>query len=116
MAFAELDITSNFTFLTGASHAEEYVDRAALLGLQALAITDENSVAGIVRAHTRVREIARQVAAIQSGDLIGPPAPVGLWIQKPQVFESYPGGSGRRRNGTLAPEETEDFLDGPKAA
>ena len=40
MAFAELDITSNFTFLTGASHPEEYVDRAALLGLKALAIAD----------------------------------------------------------------------------
>jgi len=53
--FAELDITSNFTFLTGASHPEEYIDRAALLGLPAIAIADENSVAGIVRAHTRAR-------------------------------------------------------------
>ena len=116
MAFAELNITSNFTFLTGASHAEEYVDRAALLGLKALAIADENSVAGIVRAHTRVREIARQVKERQTGDLIGPPVPVGMWARKPQVLESYPGGSGRRKNGTLAPEEIEDFLDGPKAA
>ena len=41
MSFAELSITSNFTFLTGASHAEEYVDRAALLGIEALAIADE---------------------------------------------------------------------------
>jgi len=116
VAFVELNITSNFTFLTGASHPEEYVDRAALLGLKALAIADENSVAGIVRAHTRVREIARQVKERKSGDLIGPPAPVVLWAKKPQVFESYPGGSERRKNGTLAPEEIEDFLDGPKAA
>ncbi|MBT8413513.1 MAG: error-prone DNA polymerase, partial [Boseongicola sp.] len=116
MAFAELNITSNFTFLTGASHPEEYVDRAALLGLKALAIADENSVAGIVRAHTRVREIARQVKERAEGDLIGPPAPVDLWTRKPQVFESYPGGSERRKNGTLAPEEIKDFLDGPKAA
>ena len=116
MAFAELNITSNFTFLTGASHPEEYVDRAALLGLKALAIADENSVAGIVRAHTRVREIARQVKERESSDLIGPPVPVGLWAKKPQVLESYPGGSERRKNGTLAPEEIEDFLDGPKAA
>ena len=115
VAFAELDITSNFTFLTGASHPEEYVDRAALLGLKALAITDVNSVAGIVRAHTRVREIARQVKERQSEDLIGPPAPLQVWEGKPQVFESYPGTATRRKNGTLAPEEIEDFLDGPKA-
>lgn len=88
MRFAELCITSNFTFLTGASHAEEYVDRAALLGLSALAITDENSVAGIVRAHTRIREIARQVKERQTGDLIGPPAP---WAPKPPPEERYPG-------------------------
>ncbi|NNL18286.1 MAG: PHP domain-containing protein, partial [Boseongicola sp.] len=87
MAFAELNITSNFTFLTGASHPEEYVDRAALLGLKALAIADENSVAGIVRAHTRIREIARQVKERAEGELIGPPAPVDLWTRKPQVFE-----------------------------
>ena len=75
MAFAELSAMSNFTFLTGASHAEEYVDRAALLGLTAIAIADENSVAGVVRAHTRVREIGRQVKERLEGDLIGPPAP-----------------------------------------
>ncbi len=115
MGFAELNITSNFTFLTGASHAEEYVDRAALLGLSALAIADENSVAGVVRAHTRIREIARQVKERVEGDLIGPPAPVNAWAGKPQLFESYPGGAGRRKSGTWAPEEIEDFLDGPKA-
>ncbi len=113
MSFAELSATSNFTFLTGASHAEEYVDRAALLGLSALAIADENSVAGIVRAHTRVKEIARQVRERQSGDLIGPPAPVKTWERKKQLFESYPGARARAKHGTLSPEETEDFLDGP---
>ena len=60
MMFAELDITTNFTFLTGGSHAEEYMERAALLGLGAIAVADENSVAGIVRAHTAAKEIARQ--------------------------------------------------------
>ncbi|NNE88621.1 MAG: error-prone DNA polymerase, partial [Silicimonas sp.] len=116
MAFAELNITSNFTFLTGASHAEEYVDRAALLGLTALAIADENSVAGIARAHTRVREIARQVKERREADLIGPPAPLGAWQAKRQLLESYPGGKTRAKAGTLAPEEVEDFRDGPKAA
>lgn len=60
--YAELSITSNFTFLTGASHPEEYIQRAAFLGVRAIAIADENSVAGIVRAYTEGREIARSVA------------------------------------------------------
>ncbi|MFN4156791.1 MAG: error-prone DNA polymerase [Gemmobacter sp.] len=59
MPFAELSATSNFTFLTGVSHPEEMMRRAASLGLSALAIADENSVAGIVRAHVAAREIAR---------------------------------------------------------
>ena len=116
MAFSELDITSNFSFLTGGSHPEEYVDRAALLGLDAIAIADENSVAGIVRAHTRAQEIARQVRERLASDLIGPPAPVLTWQKKPELAESYPGSTARRRTGNLAPEEIEDFLDGPKAA
>ncbi|MGB8622526.1 MAG: hypothetical protein WCD16_06890, partial [Paracoccaceae bacterium] len=68
MPFAELSATSNFTFLTGGSHPEEYMRRAALLGLSAVAIADENSVAGIVRAHTETREIARQVALRRAAD------------------------------------------------
>ena len=59
MPFAELCALSNFTFLTGASHPEEMIAAAAEAGLPALAITDENSVAGIVRAHQKAREIAR---------------------------------------------------------
>ena len=102
MPFAELSAMSNFTFLTGASHAEEYVDRAALLGLKAIAIADENSVAGVVRAHTRVREIARQVKERQTGDLIGPPAPVQGWDRPKQVYESYPGSAFRQKTGTLS--------------
>jgi error-prone DNA polymerase len=50
--YAELDCLSNFSFLTGASHPEELVQRAAQLGYQALALADECSLAGVVRAHT----------------------------------------------------------------
>jgi len=79
--FAELCVTTNFTFLTGASHPEEMVERAAELGLSTLAIADENSVAGVVRAHAQAREIARLVAERRAFDaehgLIGPPAPPG---------------------------------------
>nr|WP_319240326.1 PHP domain-containing protein [uncultured Propionivibrio sp.] len=49
--YAELHCLSNFSFLRGASHAEELVARAQALGYAALAITDECSLAGVVRAH-----------------------------------------------------------------
>jgi len=54
--YAELHALSNFTFLRGASHPEELVRTAAELGYDALAITDECTMSGIVRAHTAARE------------------------------------------------------------
>jgi error-prone DNA polymerase len=54
--YAELHCRTNFSFLEGASHPDELVNRAAELGLSALAITDRNSVAGVVRAHVAARE------------------------------------------------------------
>ncbi len=54
--YAELHALSNFTFLRGASHPEELVETAAALGYEALAITDECSMSGVVRAHTAARE------------------------------------------------------------
>jgi len=53
--YAELHCKSNFSFLTGASHPEELVERAAALGYGALAITDECSLAGVVRAHIEAK-------------------------------------------------------------
>ena len=79
--FAELSIISNFTFLTGASHPEEYIERAALLGLPAIAIADVNSVTGIVRAHNAVRDVKRLIKDRKSKSLIGPPRPKN--IKKP---------------------------------
>ena len=54
--YAELHTLSNFTWLRGASHPEELVEKAAQLGYDALAITDECSVSGIVRAHVAAKE------------------------------------------------------------
>ena len=54
---AELHCVSNFSFLRGASHPEELVERAAGLGYAALALTDECSLAGIVRAHLAARDV-----------------------------------------------------------
>jgi error-prone DNA polymerase len=56
MPYAELHCLTNFSFLRGASHPEELVERAAGLGYAALAITDECSVAGAVRAHIAARD------------------------------------------------------------
>jgi len=51
VAYAELQAVSNFSFLRGASHAEELVEEAARLGLSAIGIADRNTLAGAVRAH-----------------------------------------------------------------
>ncbi|TMH46963.1 MAG: error-prone DNA polymerase [Betaproteobacteria bacterium] len=56
MPYAELHCISNFTFLRGASHPEELVLRAQELGYAALAITDECSLAGVVRAHVEAKQ------------------------------------------------------------
>jgi len=56
--YAELFCLSNFTFLQGASHAEELVARAVQLGYAALALTDECSLAGVVRAHAEAKKAA----------------------------------------------------------
>ena len=55
-AFAELHCLSNYSFLRGASHPEELVERAARLGYTAIAITDECSFAGLVKAHLAAKE------------------------------------------------------------
>ncbi len=56
MAYAELFCQSNFSFLKGASHPEELVQAAARLGYEALALTDECSVAGVVRAYQAIKQ------------------------------------------------------------
>ena len=53
--YAELHCLSNFSFLRGASHPQELVERAAALGYTALALTDECSLAGAVRAHVAAK-------------------------------------------------------------
>lgn len=55
-SYAELHCRSNFSFLHGASHPEELVERACDLGYSSLAISDECSLAGVVRAHVEARK------------------------------------------------------------
>ena len=55
MNYTELQVTTNFSFLRGASHPEEFVERAAEYGYREIGITDRNSLAGIVRAHVAAK-------------------------------------------------------------
>ncbi|HUN81268.1 MAG TPA: error-prone DNA polymerase, partial [Phycisphaerae bacterium] len=57
IGYVELAVTSNFTFLTGASHPDEFVSQAAGLGYRAIAIADHNTLAGVVRGHVAAKEI-----------------------------------------------------------
>ena len=56
MSYTELQVTSNFSFLRGASHPHELVEQAAAYGYKQIAITDHNTLVGIVRAHVAAKE------------------------------------------------------------
>lgn len=76
--YAELHVLSNFSFQRGASHAHELVERAAQLGYRAIAITDECSVAGVVRAHMAAKQLGLQLIPgaeflVQAGAAAGGP-------------------------------------------
>ena len=62
MTYAELAVTTNFSFLRGASHPQEMVATADSLGLAAIGIADRNSFAGVVRAYQEVKRL--QAAAV----------------------------------------------------
>ena len=64
-AYAELHCLSAFSFLRGASEPQELVTRAVALGYEALALTDECSLAGVVRAHRQLREL-REAALLEA--------------------------------------------------
>src|SRR3954454_13294498 len=74
--YAELDVTSNFSFLRGASHPDELVYTAAELGYRAIAITDRNTLAGVVRAHVAAKNcgmkllVGSRVALIDDPELL----------------------------------------------
>ncbi len=55
--YAELQVTTNFSFLHGGSHGEELVETAAALGMAAVAVTDRNTLAGVVRAHVAAKQV-----------------------------------------------------------
>jgi error-prone DNA polymerase len=73
-AYAELQVASNYSFLRGASHADELVGTAAALGLSAIAITDRNTLAGVVRAHVAAKEAELRLVVGCRLDLIDGPS------------------------------------------
>jgi error-prone DNA polymerase len=89
--YADVYVTSNYSFLRGASHPDELIEQAALLGHSAIAITDRNSLAGIVRAHVAAKEL-------------GVPLVVGCHL----VMETnrHEGTKARRHEGTEFPQHT----------
>src|SRR6478609_3524974 len=76
--YVELHCKTNFSFLEGASHPDELALRAAELGLAALAVTDRNSLAGVVRAHTAAKQLGLPLVVGAEIDLVDAPT-VLLW-------------------------------------
>ncbi|HMV09319.1 MAG TPA: error-prone DNA polymerase [Cyclobacteriaceae bacterium] len=74
MKYTELQVTSNFSFLRGASHPEEMVDQAVALGYNAIAITDRNTFAGIVRAHAAAKKAGIRLIPACRLDLMDGPS------------------------------------------
>jgi error-prone DNA polymerase len=84
--YAELAVTSNFSFLRGASHPEELAARAKRIGLAGIGIADRNTVAGVVRAHMAAKEAglklavgARLVFADGTPDILAYPRDRAAW-------------------------------------
>ncbi|WP_454674311.1 error-prone DNA polymerase [Achromobacter pestifer] len=88
--YAELQCQSNFSFLQGASHPEELAVRAAELGYAALALTDECSLAGVVRAHVEAKALKLPLIIGATFQLRAAPdaAPLGLTLLA-QTREGY---------------------------
>jgi error-prone DNA polymerase len=72
--YTELQTTTNFSFLRGASHPEELVEQAAMFGYTAIAITDRNTLAGIVRAHAAAKKQGMRIMVGCRLDLLDGPS------------------------------------------
>jgi error-prone DNA polymerase len=101
MSYTELQITSNFSFLRGGSHPAELAEQAALLGYTEIAVTDRNTLAGIVRAHAAARANGiRLIPACRIDLLDGPPL-----LAYPTSREAYASLSGLLTEGNLRAEK-----------
>jgi error-prone DNA polymerase len=101
MSYTELHITSNFSFLRGGSHPEELVEQAALLGYTEIAVTDHNTLAGIVRAHVAAKAKGIRIIPACRLELLDGP---GL-LAYPTTKQAYGGLSALLSLGNLRTEK-----------
>ena len=101
MSYAELQITTNFSFLRGASHPEELVAHAATLNYTEIAITDRNTYAGLVRAHAAAKKKCIRIIPGVRLDLIDGPS----LLAYPKNIHGYSSLSNLLTHGNLRTEK-----------
>lgn len=106
MQYTELQVTTNFSFLRGGSHPEEMVEQAAALGYQQIAITDRNTLAGVVRAHIAAKAKGIRIIPACRLDLIDGPSLLAYPIDQ----QAYSQLSGLLSKGNLRAEKGECHL------
>jgi error-prone DNA polymerase len=106
MGYAELQVTSNFSFLRGGSHPAELVEQAAAYGYQAIAITDRNTLAGVVRAHMAAKKTGIRFIPACRLDLLDGPS----LLAYPTNREAYGRLSALLTTGNLRAEKGECHL------
>ncbi len=106
MSYTELQVTTNFSFLRGASHPEELVEQAAAYGYKAIAITDRNTFAGIVRGHTVAKKTGMRIIPACRLDLLDGP---GL-LAYPTDIDAYSQLSNLLTDGNLRTEKGQCHL------
>ena len=106
MEYSELQVTTNFSFLRGGSHPEEMVAQAALLGYKKIAVTDRNTLAGIVRAHVAARKTNITVIPACRLDLLDGPS----LLAYPTTQAAYSQLSALLSTGNIRAEKGECFL------
>jgi error-prone DNA polymerase len=83
--YVELHCKTNFSFLEGASHPDEVVNQAAALGYSGISVTDRNSVAGVVRAHVKAKEIGFKLI-VGAEVTLNDASPVLLWAMNREGY------------------------------
>ncbi|HWW41217.1 error-prone DNA polymerase [Pedobacter sp.] len=107
MDYSELQVTSNFSFLRGASHPDEMVDQATVFGYKKIAITDRNTLAGIVRAHVAAKGKNIQIIPACRLDLLDGPSLLAYPVDK----EGYSNLSALLTKGNLRAEKGQCHLN-----
>lgn len=106
MNYTELQVTTNFSFLRGGSHPEEVVEQAASLGYAAIAITDHNTLAGIVRGHVAAKAKGIRIIPACRLDLLDGPS----LLAYPTDRDAYGRLSGLLTEGNLRAEKGQCHL------